>query len=673
MNETHLPPQHPLIARHLASLTPLDQRMLEWLLHYPFQRAEDLVIGVAMTKRASRPTIYRRIAALSGQGLLESILPALAGDGKRYYYLSNSGLHILATILQTPAAALAHRFGADEVGLLRLLPRLVPLLPLQNVVNGLVTSASDALTSAGHRPMLVRWNWLRDYASSFQYGDQTLRYTADGALALCIRTCERDGSACDHWLNLLLLSTGLLDERLMAFRLSRILLWRECPARKPLSQFMPPVVILALSERQRDHWLRAAENVSHRYALAPLTGALTCLPDDRGVVSPGNPWMFAWQTLATQSSCHLQDLLAPLPSETLPDGLLLESTREPHGSTPLRQEESKPRLAPRRLKTVVARGLFSRGQEAFNEGSKPVQLALLVLSLSPGLWDILSLLFEHPFLAEAELSALLHLDVDSIRRMVFDLHWLGCLERVQTRAGKRWHLLPHGVRFLAAAHRVNLRNIASLPLSHSEENESDRPSVRGELALLRSIEHTASISRFFASLAQATDKAVGTHPRPFGQQGLLWWESSATCRRTFTYQGQEYHLKPDALAAYRAGERVSQFWLDWASAAASEAELSSKYATYALFVRSREWAREGPILPRLLSVIPGKREPLLRRIIQRELAQTPGLAIYTTTAEFLAQHGPLSAIWRPVTGRDAGGRTQVFYSSQDITGGEYPP
>jgi hypothetical protein len=40
---------------------------------------------------------------------------------------------------------------------LRLLPRLPTLLLLQEAVNGLVTHTSEAMTTQGRRPQLVRW------------------------------------------------------------------------------------------------------------------------------------------------------------------------------------------------------------------------------------------------------------------------------------------------------------------------------------------------------------------------------------------------------------------------------------------------------------------------------------------------------------------------------------
>ena len=138
-----------------ASLAEIDWRLLYWLLRYPLQQVDDLVIGVA--KWARRATVYRRVQGLAGCGLVERVLPKTQGTGKWLYHLSNLGLHVLARHLQRPARTLARSWQDDEAGLMRLLPRLPTLVVLQKVVNGLVTQAAEAMTTQGRRPMLVRW------------------------------------------------------------------------------------------------------------------------------------------------------------------------------------------------------------------------------------------------------------------------------------------------------------------------------------------------------------------------------------------------------------------------------------------------------------------------------------------------------------------------------------
>src|SRR5947209_6382347 len=127
-----------------------------------------------------------------------------------------------------------------------------------------------------------------------------MRFFADGSVALCVRTQQGESSALDKWYGLFMLSTELDDERLMRLRLERLLCWREAPERWSSYQHMPPVLILASSPRQRDHWQRAVMATALKLRLDPLVGALACLPATGS--AQVNPWMLNWRTLATDSS-----------------------------------------------------------------------------------------------------------------------------------------------------------------------------------------------------------------------------------------------------------------------------------------------------------------------------------------------------------------------------------
>src|SRR5260370_26006699 len=91
-----------------VSLAEIDWRLLHWLLRYPLQRTDDLVVGVA--RWASRATVYRHVQELEARGLVGSVLPQPPGTGKWLYYLSNPGLHLLSQHLDTPARQLARRW-----------------------------------------------------------------------------------------------------------------------------------------------------------------------------------------------------------------------------------------------------------------------------------------------------------------------------------------------------------------------------------------------------------------------------------------------------------------------------------------------------------------------------------------------------------------------------------
>ena len=486
----------------------IDWRLLHWLLRYPLQRADDLIVGVA--RWASRATVYRHVHALETNELVESVLSKTSGTGKRLYHLSNLGLHLLARHLGRPARQLTRKWQAGESGLLRLLPRLPTLLVLQDVVNGLVTHAAEAMTTQGRRPLLVRWNWQRDVTYRFQYREQRMHFFADGAIALCIRTQQNESSTLDQWFGLFLLATELDDERLMRLRLERLLCWRECPERWSCYQHMLPVLILARSQRQRDHWQRAAEATVLRLRQEPLAGMLACLPQLESTHI--NPWLLNWRTLATDESCHLQDLLKPLPHTAFPPSLWLEGGEDEESNVRLSSSASAATVSPEtptRLSRLIMGNLAERAEQvAEDELDEREVIALLGLRLTPCQWNILHLLLAHPLLSDEELAAFLDLQRRSVRCLLYELHQLRCLEPIATEVGKRWHLCGRGLRLVAAANHMHMRNIATL--SEGTESETSPVVQRGEDWLLKRIGHTAGIYGFFARLALVARQRIGT-------------------------------------------------------------------------------------------------------------------------------------------------------------------
>jgi predicted transcriptional regulator len=619
-----------------ASLAEIDWRLLHWLLRYPLQQVDDLVIGVA--RWASRATVYRHVQELAGRGLVERVLPKTQGTGKWLYHLSNLGLHVLARHLERPARTLARNWQADEAGLLRLLPRLPTLLVLQKVVNGLVTQAAEAMTTQGRRPMLVRWTWQREVTHRFQYREQAMRMFADGVVALCIRTQQRDDSTLDQWYGLFLLSTELDDERLMHLRLERLLCWRESPERWSSYQHMLPVLILAGSPRQREHWQYAVEAAALKLRLDPLAGALACLPPSGSLRM--NPWLLAWRTLSTEVSCHLRDLLSPLPPAAFPSSLQLEEDEEERDtrapSNALAATASSGTSA--RFGRLVVGDLAHRAAHITQDGLEDQEaIALLGLRLTPCQRNILRLLLAHPLLSDEELGAVLNLQRRSVRCSVYELHALGCLEPITTEAGKRWHLCGRGLRLLATANHLPIRNIA---IESDDEAGGGKQIVvqRGEGWLLQHIQHTAGIYRFFANLAQAARQQPG--------QMLCWWETGASCERRYRVGEQWYNLRPDALAECRAGSQQIRFWLEWDRGTMNVRDLEIKFTSYAHYIVSREWTRERSLLPRLFCVAPDMaQERRMQRVAQACLRHTPGLVIRTTTVTQLADRGLLAAIW----------------------------
>ena len=625
------------LAEKGASLAQIDWRLLHWLLRYPLQRADDLVVGVA--RWASRATVYRHLQELEEKGLVECVLPKTPGTGKRLYYLSNAGLHLLARHLERPTRELARLWQADEAGLLRLLPRLSTLLLLQDVVNGLVTHAAEAMTVQGRRPQLVRWTWQRDLTHRFRYREHTMCLFADSAVALCIRTQQDDDSTLDQWYGLFMLHTELDDERVMRLRLERLLCWRECPERWSSYQYMLPVLIVADSARQRDHWQRAVEASALKLRLDPLAGALTCLLSTE--IAQVNSWLLTWHMLSTEVPCHLQDLLKPLPRAGFPPSMWLEEDKEEeHDARPLANVSAAivSTGTPNRLRRLIVGDLAKRAADVRRDGLEEREVvALMGLRLTPCQWGILRLLLAHPLLSDEELAALLILQWRSVRCSLYVLHQLGCLEPIPTDVGKRWHLSGRGLRLMAAANHMSIHNIATVA-DEVAGVEASHFVRRGEEWLSRHIQHTAGVYGFFARLGQAARREAG--------QALCWWETGAVCERRYRVGEQWYNLRPDALAAYRVGREQMRFWLEWDRGTMNGRDLQLKFASYAHYVASREWAREDTRLPGLFCVAPEiAQERRMQRVAQTSLTSTPELLVWTTTEVLLHAYGPLAPIW----------------------------
>jgi hypothetical protein len=399
---------------------------------------------------------------------------------------------------------------------------------------------------------------------------------------------------------------------------------------------MLPVLILARSLRQRDYWQHAVEAAALKLRLDPLAGALACFPPEES--ARVNPWLLNWRALATEVSCHLQERLVPLPREAFPRSLSMEAVCDAQlqSNVAARAVYSG---ASTRLSRLVIGGLDKRIAQITQIGLEEREMvSLLGLRLTSCQWSILHLLLAHPLLSDEELASLLGLARKSVRCSLYELHQLGCLEPVMTEAGKRWHFCERGLRLIAAANHMHIRNIGFVP-----DDETGRVMStmikRGEAWLLQHIQHTAGIYSFFASLAQAARKEAGHE--------LCWWETGAVCERRYQVAEQRYNLRPDALAEYHVGhQRYMRFWLEWDRGTMNVRDLAIKFSSYAHYIASREWARESSRLPVLICVAPDiAQERRMQRVAQVILAHTPGLVLWTATEVLLHEQGPLATIW----------------------------
>jgi hypothetical protein len=275
---------------------------------------------------------------------------------------------------------------------------------------------------------------------------------------------------------------------------------------------MLPVLILARSLRQHNHWQNAVKASALSLRLDPLVGALVCVPPTEG--TQVNPWMLNWRTLATGVSCHLQDILKPVPREAFPSTLPLEESEyEQEHNARLQSNDAPPWVisgASARLIRLIVGELTKRAAQATKaELEEREVVSLLGLCLTPCQWSIVRLLLAHPLLSAEDLAAFLGIQRRSVRCSLYGLHQLGCLEAISTETGKRWRLAGRGLRMIAAAQHLHISSIAEM---HEEKTDGGMSIMRqrGEAWLLQHIQHTAGLYGFFSSLAKAAGRCEQT-------------------------------------------------------------------------------------------------------------------------------------------------------------------
>ena len=652
-------------------------KLLHWLLRYPLQRTEDLVLALEVSPN----TIYRHLTRLAEDGLLEYVTPSLGVKTTcRLFYLSNAGLLVAAGQEHTDARALALRWGAHEHGILHLLPRIPMLVRLQNLVNALVTQAPAMLAPAGGYRAELTWHWLRDYQHTFLAGGpegtlhapgdgtdtikRLLRLEADGAL-LFGRKASISGS--EYYCALLFLDPGFVgchDRDLIMQKLEAVAHCRASLELRGSAQPFPPLLVLTQTPRQCEVWQHCAAQVATTLHAPPLIGAVAGLPLQ---ATADVVWTLPWQKLAVPASCRLRDLFTPLPKEALLPALLHQSgpketpsptaVRErmesaarpasaghlvPHqpasAGNPGQLNPSENRAKQRRiLKGDFARRSLSLAADNLASRNQHQELiALLSLRLSQRHMELLSLLYEHPLLATHELAILLNLQPDSVTRYLYELGRYACIEKYSSERVNRWHLADRGLRLIAAGYHCPLSHIAV-----ASHGESGTMLVQRGLPLLKkSLTRTTGLYAFFT--------ALHAHARET-EQALLWWETGDHCEHHYQDHGQSYSLRPDAAFAYKAGSTRLSAWLEWEEGTTSRSDLAAKMQAYTRFVKAREWLAAGfQALPVLCIIVQEKKRlQLLAPFVAEGLADTSLLA-RMTTAQLVADRGPLAPIWSPV-------------------------
>ncbi len=395
---------------------------------------------------------------LGTQHLVDLVTPSInLGNRHGWYYLTTSGLHLVASWEGNDPVVLARTWGADERHLLRLLPRFSQIATLQQGIESLV-SASPAGLALPTGLTEIRWGWQRGYTATFQTRRQDMRCEADAAVVLC-RNAPQD----QFFALLVYLDLGkrwaFTSHSTMVRKLRHLLLYRESQERQPYRSMFPLVMILVESTHELERWQQAAQEVARQLHLGkPLAAVIVNIAAetkaDRVMREKGGSrsmWNYNWRHLMTNARCHLQEMLVPMTVAALPPDIVHQltqrgSTQKPRPSNMLVRGDYHERLEGL-LKQSMAGVTLSSTQER-------ELIALLGLHMSERYREMLLLLYANPLLSTEEIAALGGLHAGTTERYLLTLHQWGCLlplSHAKNKEERRWALSVRGLRYLAAS------------------------------------------------------------------------------------------------------------------------------------------------------------------------------------------------------------------------------
>ncbi|GHO96624.1 hypothetical protein KSF_066720 [Reticulibacter mediterranei] len=585
---------------------------------------------------------------------------ALGQQSCAFYYLSNQGLHLVADKLGVDPAQVAGKSGADERGLLRLLPRLRSLMLLQTFLWDLCFSAPDHLTYQGQRSAIA-WHWTRDYTYHIHHQEHSFPCTISLLLVLRMRPMvphypdafreEAAGPQArskEIWYSLhILLDAPLLDTRAIQSKLKALCLARAAA----LSFTFPPILILVAAPERLTLWHAGMRRLLETEAFPQLQAALAVVAHDIPLSSvQKDVWRWPWQRLGTQAPCHLQDLLIPSAAERLPPDALaaLESRQEQTRTQALPSRQPVSRTPMRGRLVPVVRGQFMQrvAKAIHTQQVHALPLSLACLSLTNREVSLLLQLERAPAASPEELAAWEELLPSSVARTLSQMAQKGWVRSANDllpasveRRKQRYILSKQGIYALARIFHLPVKP-QTVMLSLSAGREEWVPRRVAALVRGQRWHHQIGLYTFFAQLACAASAQSDLR--------LHWWSLEQGIRR-YQWNGATYLFHPDATAEVGREGQVQRFWLEYAGGDPSVRDFTRTLSSYAAYLRSKVWMSEQRPLPALCYLVSGPaQEHRLARVVDKGQAALAGYHLRVTTIERIQDAGVLAPIWLPL-------------------------
>jgi hypothetical protein len=204
---------------------------------------------------------------------------------------------------------------------------------------------------------------------------------------------------------------------------------------------------------------------------------------------------------------------------------------------------------------------------------------------------------------------------------------------------RRYYLSELGLKLLASRDGVPSRRYARYGIVAALIPGKKRGGRLG--TLLRQLDHTVGVNRFFVRLIQDGAR---------GGRRLVRWLSASEAAHRFTYGEATHWLRPDGAGDVHFQGRVQRFYLEWDRGKVKWPDLVEKCRSYAMYFAAL--GRRGTELiatPRALVVtVSPQREEAIWKVLQMSFAEVgiPPTLFLTSVDALVERVGPFGPAWR---------------------------
>ena len=589
----------------------LEAEAAGWLARLPFLGADELSLLLGVTRHQATG-LLGKLKRLGWVEHVDTSSPEL--EPERLYALTQACLPALAQRLGFPEGELEASFPVGRREVLERLPRLETVVGLNRFAAELVAAVRDdieveledvrALPSR-RRGANAWWPPEVEAFGCMRWGSWHAPFFV---------AWDRAGAPPFH-------------------RRKRVAGWyafRE--ARHPWGKDdIPPILVVCPGEAEAEQWSRALLD-AYRGLAAPLP---VCLADVTSALREG-PLGPVWRRPDGSVRAHLCERLVwrpAVPKEAkVPKAAKPPAELEPISGSgqPLRDRASQ---------------VVSSPEERSRGPSNVERLAALALVTSPAEKRILEWLGPHPLLSADDLAVILRLSTQMAQRLLDSLSGYGLVDSTDKRLedeasiSRRYFLTHVGLKLLAARDGVPPRRYARHGIVAAA-----MPGKQGGgrlQTLLRQLDHTAGVNRFFVRLIADGGK---------GGPRLIRWLSASEAAQRFTCGDVPHWLRPDGAGDVHWQGKERRFYLEWDRGTVRLPELAEKLRVYAAYCADR--CRAGcpdSALPRLLVVTSeSSRENAIWDVLQALSADRSSASsrVFTTLDTLVERLGVLGPTWR---------------------------